>query len=438
MRVKLTGDGTNIGKRLHVVNFGFTIIDEGDLAYSATGNHCIAIFKQTEDYASLKAALRDIVTEVESLETITIDGKNFRIVYYLGGDWKFLALCTGIDSASSTYACIWCHCPAQERHLSDTKWSIINTDEGARSIEENIRIANSRKKTYNVSNVPIFQKVPLTRVVVDNLHMFLRVADTLIDLLLSTLLTMDRVNQSLHVRSLNNLEYLSKFEANIKEMGISGYTFWIGKESKKLKWRTLTGPEKLIVFANIDLIQLFPELENIVQLQRLWKDFLEIHQLFSLKPSEITPELITQFQSKSKAFVDDFVQLYLTKHVTPYMHCMMHHVGEFMDLHGSIVQFTQQGLEKYNDVMTKDYFRSSSHCGIQCFIQILQKQNRIEHLESIGSKRPKKHQVTCSNCKKDGHNRLTCKAPCLHCGSTPFCGHLTIGNGKKIPQCQLT
>ena len=62
MRVKLTGDGTNIGKHLHVVNFGFTIIDEGDLAYSAAGNHCIAIFMQTEDYASLKAALRDVNT----------------------------------------------------------------------------------------------------------------------------------------------------------------------------------------------------------------------------------------------------------------------------------------------------------------------------------------------------------------------------------------
>ena len=37
IRVKLTGDGTNIGKRLHVVNFGFTLLDEGDKAYSAAG-----------------------------------------------------------------------------------------------------------------------------------------------------------------------------------------------------------------------------------------------------------------------------------------------------------------------------------------------------------------------------------------------------------------
>ena len=37
VRVKLTGDGTNIGKRLHVVNFGFTLLEEGDKAYSAAG-----------------------------------------------------------------------------------------------------------------------------------------------------------------------------------------------------------------------------------------------------------------------------------------------------------------------------------------------------------------------------------------------------------------
>ena len=26
-----------------------------------------------------------------------------------------------------------------------------------------------------------------------------------------------------------------------------GVSFWVGRESKKLKWRTLTGPEKLIL-----------------------------------------------------------------------------------------------------------------------------------------------------------------------------------------------
>ena len=64
VRVKLTGDGTNIGKHLHVVNFAFTLLDEGDLAYSAAGNHCIAIVKETENYESMKLCLRDIIQDV--------------------------------------------------------------------------------------------------------------------------------------------------------------------------------------------------------------------------------------------------------------------------------------------------------------------------------------------------------------------------------------
>ena len=60
---------------------------------------------------------------------------------------------------------------------------------------------------------------------VDNLHMFLRIADTLIDLLIHSLLTLDRVNQSLQVRSLDGLSHLSKFENKLKKIGISGYSF---------------------------------------------------------------------------------------------------------------------------------------------------------------------------------------------------------------------
>ena len=46
----VTGDGTNIEKHLHVVNFGFTLLVEGDLA----GNHCVAIIKEPEKYDSLQ------------------------------------------------------------------------------------------------------------------------------------------------------------------------------------------------------------------------------------------------------------------------------------------------------------------------------------------------------------------------------------------------
>ncbi len=43
VRVKLSGDSTKIGKRLHVVTFTFTIL-EGSKAHSCDGNHILAVF----------------------------------------------------------------------------------------------------------------------------------------------------------------------------------------------------------------------------------------------------------------------------------------------------------------------------------------------------------------------------------------------------------
>ena len=87
--------------------------------------------------------------------------------------------------------------------------------------------------------------------------MFLRVADVLIDLLIGTLRTLDRVNESVHICSTDGLTHLSTYEAALKSIGISGFSFWIGKDSKKLKWRTLTGPEKFLLFQKFKIPEYF-------------------------------------------------------------------------------------------------------------------------------------------------------------------------------------
>ena len=66
------------------MNFGFTLLDEGDKAYSAASNHFLAIIQEPENYSSMKNALQDIVTEVKSLHTITVNGMCFTIEYFLG------------------------------------------------------------------------------------------------------------------------------------------------------------------------------------------------------------------------------------------------------------------------------------------------------------------------------------------------------------------
>lgn len=92
----------------------------------------LAVVKEPEQYESMEKALADIIDEVGTLTTIEVNGTEFNIEYFMGGDWKFLAMATGIDSASSTYACIWCKCPSYERFDPEKVWSISDTGNGAR------------------------------------------------------------------------------------------------------------------------------------------------------------------------------------------------------------------------------------------------------------------------------------------------------------------
>ena len=110
-----------------------------------------------------------------------------------------------------------------------------------------------------------------------------------------------------------------------------------------------------------------------------------------------------ELSRKIKLWVTLFTMTYQSKDVTPYMHAFSMHVPEFIKLYGSLISFTQQGL---NDFITKDFQRASNHCNIESLK--LEKRNRIESLEDGGYARTKQLQ-TCSKCKMTGHNKRSCK-----------------------------
>ena len=80
----------------------------------------------------------------------------------------------------------------------------------------------------------------------------------------------------------------------------------------------------------------------------------------------------------------------------------MNHVHEFMNIHGSILPFIQQGLEKYNDIVTKSYFRSTRHQGEKALLQVMQTQNRMDFTFDNGVGIQKRNE---SRCGINGHNK---------------------------------
>ena len=133
IRVKMSGDGTWLGSKLHVINFTFTLPDFPD-AKASSGNTLLAIFKSTESYDNLKIALRNIVSECKDYSHATVNDKIYPLQFYLGGDLKFLNLVCGIDSNSSKYSCLWCTCPADQRYDMTKEWSMADSNKGARTV----------------------------------------------------------------------------------------------------------------------------------------------------------------------------------------------------------------------------------------------------------------------------------------------------------------
>ena len=87
IQVRLSGDGANIGKGLHVINVTFTILDEGTKAMSCDGNHLVAIIKESEDYDKLAKSMADMRNDVEAFQHVSVGTECFEIEWFLKGDW---------------------------------------------------------------------------------------------------------------------------------------------------------------------------------------------------------------------------------------------------------------------------------------------------------------------------------------------------------------
>lgn len=174
-----------------------------------------------------------------------------------------------------------------------------------------------------------------------------------------------------------------------------------------MKWRDLTGPEKIKLLNKIQLDVSFPNIPHVGKVQAIWVEFKEIYKIIQ-SSDPITDNQLTNLKSRLKRWILLFLSVFQTKHVTPYMHVLISHIPEFLSLYGSISQFSQQGLEKLNDDITKDYFRSTNHRDSEALKQLLLKLNRLEELNNDNCCREKKEHH-CRSCNKTGHNSRTCK-----------------------------
>ena len=107
----------------------FTLLQLNESVMSPKHNRTVAIINGPEKYTTLKASLSQFFHEVNELiskGTITVDGQDVKLEFFLGGDMKFLLMIMGINSATADYACLWCKIHKDDRWDTSKPFSHYN------------------------------------------------------------------------------------------------------------------------------------------------------------------------------------------------------------------------------------------------------------------------------------------------------------------------
>ncbi len=77
---------------------------------------------------------------------------------------------------------------------------------------------------------------------------------------------------------------------------------------------------------------------------------------------------LCKFEQICWEWVSAYTTSFMVKDVTPYMHVLMNHVAESLQLHGTMSHFNQQTMEKLNDTIISLFFHSSNQ-NYRSFVQ---------------------------------------------------------------------
>lgn len=225
LRVRISGDGRDVSRHNQQTMICFSILNEKKKVLSPFHTYTIALIEDKEDYGTMKAGLEWLRTEMESINNndIRFDGVS-NVVFYMSGDMKWLLIVWGRAPASHRFGCFCCIKAKGDLH--HTTGDDLRTD------------ANTRLGHNGQLREPIFQGIiPLENVVVDSLHLFLRVVDILQDLL---------VSESVAAKTTD------KLMAAYAKIGVP-FTIGKDKDTQKMKYTKLMGNYKYRVLLDLDV-----------------------------------------------------------------------------------------------------------------------------------------------------------------------------------------
>ena len=221
-------------------------------------------------------------------------------------------------------------------------------------------------KKFSVINKPLFN-IELDHVILDELHLMMRVTDRLTENLIFEVMERDSQADISKGRGEKKGVHLDTLVNSIKGIGIS-FSIWEkknadGKGSGSFEWTSLIGSDKKLMELLPAQLEgkdiLFPETKDTVI--QLWSDLHDLYK--TIRDYNTNAEQYLHVSQRGKNFTNLFCSLadkrikYGKDRVTPYMHTLPYHVPLIIHRFSTMKQFTGQGVEKNNDAK-RTFFRS--------------------------------------------------------------------------------
>ncbi|RIB28329.1 hypothetical protein C2G38_2239583 [Gigaspora rosea] len=291
IKLKLGGDGREVGRSTHYVMFTVCILNEENSVLDPIKQHCICLYTGIEKFESLQSAFGVFIDELKQIVNQGFEdneGNSWKVDLWFSSDWKFMALVLGINGLTSHYFCLYCDCHKNERWNMNKTW--INSQ-------------NIHGKLKDQSLLPFLQS---NYCVPDELHLMLRIVDVLFEELFYKLMNYPNFDFKNKSKSKSKLLQPRSSNISIRDQ--------IENTMASIVTNYLPGSRGQTI-------------------EKLWRDFFSLYKLMRSK-DELADATINKFEIDARNWVSTFCQptlkkatgeiiqegIYQRQDVTPYMH----------------------------------------------------------------------------------------------------------------------
>ena len=100
IKTKVSMDGARMSRTTNFLILSFCLLQNEDNAMSSKGNRTVAVVNGSESYDTVRDSLKKPLEEINKLiaqKSIEVDGKNYALDFFLGGDYKILLIVMGLS-----------------------------------------------------------------------------------------------------------------------------------------------------------------------------------------------------------------------------------------------------------------------------------------------------------------------------------------------------